>query len=99
MAVYRFRVTFEDYDDVNREIEVKSSQCFDELNECIQSSIGFDGGKPASFYMSDDHWKKGLEITSRPLSSDDKDKIATMQKARLLDYIIDPHQKIYYVFD
>ncbi len=99
MAVYRFRVTFEDFDDVNREIEIKSSQSFEELNESIQSAIGFDGSKPASFYMSDDHWKKGKEVTSRPLSKEEKETISTMKKGRLLDYIIDPHQKIYYIFD
>lgn len=99
MAVYRFRVTFEDFDDVHREIEIKSSQSFEDLNQSIQSAIGFDGSKTASFYMSDDHWKKGLEITSRSLSKDEKDSISTMAKARLLDYIIDPHQKIYYIFD
>ena len=99
MAVYRFRVTFEDFDDVHREIEIKSSQSFEDFNECIQSAIGFDGSKPTSFYMSDDHWKKGAEITSRSLSKEEKEKITTMGKARLLDYIIDPHQKIYYIFD
>ena len=99
MAVYRFRVTFEDFDDVHREVEIKSVQSFGDLNECIQSAIGFDGSKPASFYMSDDHWKKGLEVTSRALSKEEKEKITSLNKARLLDYIIDPHQKIYYVFD
>lgn len=99
MAAYRFRVTFEDFDDVHREIEIKSIQSFEELNESIQSAIGFDGSKPASFYMSDDHWKKGEEITSRTLSKDEKSKIKMMKDSRLLDYIIDPHQKIYYIFD
>ncbi len=99
MAIYRFRVTFEDFDDVHREIEIKSSQTFDDFNESIQSAIGFDGSKVASFYMSDDHWKKGREITTRSLSKDEKEKIAATKDARMLDYIIDPHQKIYYVFD
>jgi predicted double-glycine peptidase len=32
MALYRFRVTFEDYDDVMREIDVKSNQTFEDLH-------------------------------------------------------------------
>jgi hypothetical protein len=97
MAVYRFRVAFEDYDDVVRDIEIRSTQTFEDLHRTIQESIGFDSSKPTSFYMSDDNWKKGQEITNRALNEGDKAK--EMTKARLLDYIADPHQKIYYVFD
>jgi hypothetical protein len=99
MAVYRFRVAFEDYDDVVRDIEIRSTQTFEDLHQAIQQNIGFDGAKPASFYMSDDNWKKGQEITNRPLTDADNQKAKEMSGARLLDYILDPHQKIYYVFD
>jgi hypothetical protein len=99
MAIYRFRVTFEDYDDVYRDIEVRSNQTFEDLHHAIQSAIGFDASKPASFYMSNDNWTKGREITSRELSEEQAAQIASLRKARLCDYIADPHQKIYYLFD
>jgi hypothetical protein len=99
MAVYRFRVAFEDYDDVVRDIEIKSTQTFEDLHNAIQQYIGFDGSKPSSFYLSDDNWKKGKEITNRPLNDTDKEKATEMSAARLLNYIADPHQKIYYIFD
>ncbi len=99
MAVYRFRITFEDFDDIQRDIEIKSTQTFEELNNSIHTSIGFDASKPASFYMSDDYWKKGKEISSRELKEEEKTSVASMKKARLCDFIADPHQKIYYVFD
>ena len=99
MAVYRFRVTFEDFDDIHRDIEIKSTQNFEDLHHVIHNSIGFDAAKPASFYMSDDYWKKGKEITTRDLNEEEKSKIALMKKARLCDFIADPHQKIYYLFD
>lgn len=98
MATYRFRVTFEDHDDISRDIEIRSTQNFDDLHNAIHSSIGFDGDKPSSFYMSDDNWKKGKEITSKQISENDTSKIS-MKNARLCDYIADPHQKIYYIFD
>ena len=63
-TVYRFRVTFEDYDEVTRDIEIKSTQFFSDLHACIQSSIGFDNLKPSSFYMSNDNWIKGQEIST-----------------------------------
>jgi hypothetical protein len=99
MATYRFRITFEDHDDVSRDIEIRSTQTFDDLHHAIHSSIGFDASKPASFYMSDDNWKKGKEITTRELSEEEAETINSVRKARLCDYIIDPHQKIYYIFD
>jgi len=99
MAVYRFRVTFEDFDDVHRDIEIKSTQTFEDLHQAIHTAIGFDGAKPASFYMSDDYWKKGKEITTRDLKEEEKETVTTMKKSRLCDFIADPHQKIYYVFD
>jgi len=98
MAVYKFRVSFEDYDDITREIELKSSHSFADFHKAIHQSIGFDGNSSASFYMSNDHWHKGKEITLR--SSEKKtEKVSLMENAILKDFIVDPHQKIYYIFN
>ena len=98
MAVYKFRVTFEDHEDVSRDLEIKSTQTFEDFHSAILSSIGFDNKEMASFYMSDDNWKKGKEITLADMSDDER-KIPVMKKSRLCDFIADPHQKIYYVYD
>lgn len=99
MAVYKFRVTFEDYDDVSRDIEIKATQTFEDLHYAIHSYIGFDASKPASFFMSDDNWKRGKEITNRDLKGEDKTQVFRFRNSRLCDYIADPHQKIFYLFD
>ncbi len=99
MATYRFRVTFEDYDDVTRDIEIRSTQTFEELHYAIQNAIGFDVSKPTSFFLSDDNWKKGKEITTRELRDDESETASSVKNSRLCDFIIDPHQKIYYLFD
>ena len=49
--------------------------------------------------MSDDNWKKGKEITNKDLTEAETATKSKMKNARLCDFIIDPHQKIYYVFD
>lgn len=97
MAIYRFRVSFEEFDDIHRDIEIRSVQNFEQLHLCIQQAIGFDNSKSASFYMSNDLWKKGQEITND--IEGNKPEVHYMKEARLSDYIADPHQKIYYVFD
>lgn len=99
MAIYRFRVTFEDFDDVSRDIEIRPTQTFEDLHIAIQESIGFDASKFTSFFLSDINWKKGREITSRPLNEDESSRISVLSKSRLCDIIIDPHQKLLYSFD
>ena len=98
MAVYRFKISFEDYDDVIRCLEIKSNQTFEDLQQAFHAAVGFDLANPGSFFMSDDNWKKGKEITSRELKESETG-ISTMKAARMSDYIADPHQKIYYVYD
>jgi len=97
MAVYRFRISFEEYDEVYRDIEIRSVQNFEEFHLAIQQAIGFDASKPASFFMSNDLWKKGQEIIYS--TENNTNGSVLMKKSRLCDFIADPHQKIYYVFD
>ena|SRR5258705_2829384 len=98
MAIYKFRITFEDHEDVSRDLEIKSTQSFEELHSAILNSIGFDNKEHASFYMSDDNWKKGKEI-SLTEKVNGETKLPLMKKSRLCDFIADPHQKIYYIYD
>jgi hypothetical protein len=95
MAIYRFKVTFENYEDVWREIDIRSDQTFEDFFHAIQQSIGFDYQHEASFYISNDQWKLGQQISS---ASEKKDAIA-LKDAVLLDWVNDPHQKIYYTYD
>src|SRR5690242_18279900 len=98
MAVYKFRVTFEDQEDISRDLEIKSTQSFEDLHSAILNSIGFDNKESASFYMSDDNWKKGKEISLTEKVNGEA-KLPLMKKSRLCDFISDPHQKIYYIYD
>ena len=106
--VYRFRVTYEDHEDVYRDIEIKASQSFLELHSAIQQAIDFDNSKPASFYTSDDQWRKEDEIasvnTGNAKGTKSKSKKlagATFQakKQTIADHVNYPHQKFMYLFD
>ncbi len=102
MAAYKFKVSFEDYEDIYRVIDIKSSQTFFDLHKAILDAIGFDQKQMASFYMSNDTWKKGQEITLEDMSDEEEDKekrIPIMKKSPIQDYIDDPHQKIIYIYD
>jgi hypothetical protein len=99
MALYRFRITFEDYDDVTREIDVKSNQTFEDLHRAIHQSTGYNCEYSSSFYISNDQWIKGEEITYLPNQKRIDRGVALMDKVKLLTYIDDPHQKFYYTFN
>ncbi|WP_428329115.1 IS1096 element passenger TnpR family protein [Mucilaginibacter sp.] len=99
MALYRFRITFEDYDDVTREIDVKSNQTFEDLHRAIHQSTGYNSEYPSSFYISNDQWTKGEEITYMANQKRIDRKVPLMDKVKLLSYIDDPHQKFYYTFN
>ncbi len=97
--VYRFRITFEDYDDVHRDIDIKSTQSFEDLHHIIQQCIGFDDKKPASFFVSNDNWKRGKEIALEKRKDKNGEPLALMKNSRLCDFITDPHQKFLYLSD
>jgi len=99
MALYRFRVTFEDYDDVSRDIDVKSNQTFEDLHKAIHQSTGYNPEYPSSFYISNDQWMKGEEITYMPNQKRIDRNIPLMEKIKLSSFIDDPHQKFYYTFN
>ena len=98
MAIYRFRISFEEFDDVHRDIEILSIQTFEQFHLAIQEAIAFDASRQASFFMSNDNWKKGQEISTEISDRNTPDALL-MKECRMCDFIADPHQKIYYVFD
>jgi len=99
MALYRFRIAFEDYDDVIREIDVKSNQTFEDLHRAIHQSTGYNAEYPSSFYISNDQWIKGEEITYLPNQRRIDRGVVLMEKVKLSNRIDDPHQKFYYTFN
>ncbi|MCO4294700.1 plasmid pRiA4b ORF-3 family protein [Solitalea sp. MAHUQ-68] len=96
MAIYRFRVAFEDYDAV-REIDIKSNQTFEDFHYAIHKSINFDAGHPSSFYVSNDQWVKGEELAFMPAERKVSQGIKLMKDFKLSKFIDDPHQKFYYI--
>ncbi len=107
MAVYRFKVFLEDNEDVFRDIDIKASQQFEQFHAIIQEAFKFDAKHAASFFVSDDYWRKGQEITLRkedlPLDEEEirqnVDPKKLMAEVKVAKYIEQPHQRFVYVFD
>lgn len=99
MAIYRFKVSFEDYDDVTRDIDIKSNQTFEDLHYAIHKSTGYLPDKSSSFFVSNDQWIKGDEIAHLPNQRKIDRGITLMEGTKLSRFIDDPHQKFYYVYN
>ena len=99
MAIYRFKISFEDFDDVTREIDIKTNQTFEDLHRAIHRSTGYNAEKPSSFYVSTDNWIKGDEIAILPNQRKIDNGVTLMENSRLSNFIEDPHQKFYYIYN
>jgi len=99
MAIYRFRISFEDFDDVVREIDIKTNQTFEDLHRAIHRSTGYSAEKSSSFYISTDNWIKGDEISILPNQRKIDNGVTLMENAKLSSFVEDPHQKFYYIYN
>ncbi len=107
MAVYKFKLFIEDNEDIYREIEILSGQTFEDFHNAIQDAYKFDKKHAASFFVSDDYWRKEQEITLReedlPLDTYELKKNVSpknlMSKTKIAKYIDSPRQRFMYVFD
>lgn len=99
MAVYRFRISFEDYDEVIREIDIKSNQTFKDLHVFFLNKIGYDPEKSSSFYVSNDQWIKNEELAYLPNQRKIDNGVALLENSKFSRFIDDPHQKFYYIYN
>lgn len=104
MAGLKFRVLLdsEQQDKVFRDILISDSDNFESFYKAIISAFRFQGDQMASFYISNDDWDKGHEISLMDMSYDDDsiDAIpSVMKNAILKDFIEEPDQKIILVYD
>ena len=92
--IFRFKVTFEDVDDVERIIDISSKNTFKDFHQFIQESINFDNKKPASFFKANDSWRGNEEF-----STVSKSNAKSAGSSELGKFIDDPHQKFLYHYD
>lgn len=104
MAGLKFRVLLdsENNSEIFRDILIKDTDNFEALYKAVISSFNFQGDQMASFYVSNDSWDKGHEISLMDMTYDD-DSIdspaAVMKDAIIKDFLEEPDQKFILVYD
>lgn len=84
---------------MERVIEIRGSQTFEDLHNAILSSVGFDNSQLASFYLCDDDWNRKMEITLIDMSSDESDITPIMGDTQIADFVHHIGDKLRYVYD
>lgn len=97
--IYRFRVILDNDtdEDVFRDLEIQETDTLEDLHNIITQSFGFDGTEMASFYISDDTWEQGEEISLFDLSEDNSARL--MNETLINDVVHEVQPKLIYVYD
>ena len=98
--VYRFRIVLDNdtEDDVFRDIEIRETDTLEDLHNSIVQAFGFDGIEMASFYISDDEWNQGEEISMFD-TSEGYDKVRLMADTVINEVSDEKKTKLIYLYD
>ncbi|SVC47892.1 uncharacterized protein METZ01_LOCUS300746, partial [marine metagenome] len=96
--IYRLRVILDNdtEDDIFRDIEINKKDALVEFHKSIITSFGFSNNEIASFYLSDNQWNQGEEISL--FSFEDQDN-KLMSDVLINDVINNQNNKLIYVYD
>ena len=98
--IYRFRVILDNDtdDDIFRDIEINKSNNLEDFHNSITQSFGFEGNEMASFYLSDQEWNQGEEISLFDLG--DVGETNRLMSDVLLDSVTDKNNnRLIFVYD
>ena len=104
MPGLKFRVLLDSdkKEEIFRDILIADTDNFESFYTAILKAFDFKGDQMASFYVSNDNWDKGHEISLMDMSYDD-DSIdslpAVMKSAVIKDFLEDSDQKFILVYD
>lgn len=98
--IYRFRVILDNdtEEDIFRDIEIQKTDSLEDLHNAITQSFGFDGAEMASFYVSDDEWNQGEEISLFDLS-EGLDTVKLMAETSIESVTDEKRTNLIYVYD
>jgi hypothetical protein len=104
MPGLKFRVLLDSdkNEEVFRDIIISNEANFEAFFHAIMSAFGFNGDQMASFYVSNDNWDKGHELSLIDMSYDDDaidEPASVMKQACIQDFLTEPDQRYILVYD
>lgn len=93
--IYRFVIISGEEDSFLREFELSESNNLLDFHNALQEELEFDKSQIASFFTVNKNWEKEEEFTLIDMGAN----TTVMDSVIIDDIIIDPNQKLLYVFD
>ncbi|MBT5857418.1 MAG: hypothetical protein HOH84_03775 [Flavobacteriaceae bacterium] len=95
--IYRIRIILDTKEDIIRDLEIEDKSSFEDLHFAIIKSFQLMGKEMASFYISNNEWVQGEEITLQGFGNDKNEKI--MKEYSLESLINEDQMKFIYIYD
>ncbi|MFP4555232.1 MAG: IS1096 element passenger TnpR family protein [Bacteroidales bacterium] len=97
--IYKFRMISGDERAFLREYEVYSDCTFLDFHKFIQNDLDFDANQLASFFLTDEQWNKGMELTLIDMENDAGPAAIPMDSVKVKELLKKKKERLLYVFD
>lgn len=102
MPGLKFRILLDSHknEEVFHDILLSDNADFETFYNTILNAFGFKGDQMASFYVSNENWDKGEEISLVDLSEDENQtKLHIMNTTKINQFLVEQDQKYILVYD
>ncbi len=97
--VYKFTLLSDEVDNFVRVISIDSEATFLDLHTAILDSVGYEKNLMTTFFICEDNWEKGQEVTLLEMESSSEYDNLVMEDTKLEDLLPDEKQKLLFIFD
>jgi hypothetical protein len=97
--IYKFRMISGDQVPFLRDYEIDADSSFLIFHNFIQGDLNFDKHQLASFFLADEHWNKGMELTLLDMQNDTGFAAIPMETVKLCDLLKTKKERLLYIFD
>ena len=97
--VYKFTLLSDEVDNFVRVITIDPEASFLDLHNAILDSVRYEKNLMTTFFICEDNWEKGQEVTLLEMESSSEYDNLVMEDTKLEDLLTDEKQKLLYVFD
>lgn len=100
VMLFLIKFISDEVDGFLRELKIDSDATFLDLNKAVLESCGYPDDQMTSFYICDEEWERGQQVTREDMGVGDADEdIFVMDETRLSELIEDEGQHLEFVFD
>lgn len=97
--VYKFRMISADDRAFLRDFEIDENQTFLSFHNIIRENLGFDPAQLTSFFLADEHWNKGMELTLIDMHNDGELAAIPMESVKINELLKKRRERLLYIYD